>query len=154
MLNSTPWLAFCISAFVTAMLVGSATTATAAQTVRRTAKTHVSISAERNEDGTVTATVLFTSSNPRCPNASRWKGHYKDFETDFGRGPEYGIYKGAAPETEVNFAPVSAPLKSPVSVSGNLFGRSPSDRIHCAAQHLHRCRINRSGNRRLSSQAL
>jgi hypothetical protein len=89
-----------------------------AERIYKSVPTYLALSATRAADGTITAKAVFTSPNPHCLSADRWKklsdGHYHDV----GGGLEYGGPWGGNPMGADGYAQPSGGWLSPVSPAG------------------------------------
>jgi hypothetical protein len=89
-----------------------------AKRIYKSVPTHITSSLTRAADGTVTAKVIFTSPNPRCLSADRWKKLRSGYSHDVGGGLYYGdIYANTAPN--INGAPDNNGWLSPISPAGH-----------------------------------
>lgn len=82
-----------------------------AKTIRKSALTNIKFSLTRAADGTITAEGTYTSPNPHCLDARRWK---KLNNGEYDNPPGFGLYYGGhASAWAGSLAPISP------------FGRSP-----------------------------
>ncbi len=87
-----------------------------AKRIYKSVPTHVAFSATRAADGTVTAKVLFTSPNPKCLSADRWKKTSDGYSHD---AEAWLHYPTASPSDTEDYAEPNNGLIGPVSPAGH-----------------------------------
>jgi hypothetical protein len=86
-----------------------------AKRIYKTIPTHVAISATRTADGTVTVKAVFTSSDPHCLSADRWRKLSDGYSHEVGGGLEYGGPWNGYPIGADGYATPSGGWLSPIS---------------------------------------